>query len=310
MSALMLMGFPLIWGNRALIGLLNKGMAGLGNLVYIGVNHICSKVRLMLLLLSKHFWWYAFLLTESNSFISLILSNTTFCTLFASTLCIHIKPCSLLISLVSLKAVSSFIISTMVVSSSRWFINCSFSLGPWFAIYPFTPGQTPDFCFQLSVLQEQYCSLWCCLNFHLVCKNSLSTVLHASFPKLRNVNCSPYLPSQFFNIRTFSSSVNSYVWVWSIFTTCISNTDNAVYLSVAFQLIDGCLKAGLSYLCLSASSEVTGLVPGICFSHHHHWCHRCLGNCLHDYHLDWFWLCHFSMNLYFCLSETFTPDTM
>ena len=69
------MGSLFIWGNSALIGLLNESVAGPGNPASIGVDFICNKTRLMLLLLLlKHFngtfqkpihastcplfWWY------------------------------------------------------------------------------------------------------------------------------------------------------------------------------------------------------------------------------------------------------------
>ena len=50
-SALRLMSSLLTWTNRALIGLLNKSVAGLGNPMHIGVILICNKMRLTLLLL-------------------------------------------------------------------------------------------------------------------------------------------------------------------------------------------------------------------------------------------------------------------
>ena len=52
----MLMGSLFIWGNRALIGQLDKSVAGLGNSVLIDIDLVCSKARFMLLLLlSKDF---------------------------------------------------------------------------------------------------------------------------------------------------------------------------------------------------------------------------------------------------------------
>ena len=49
-SVLKLMGSLLIWGNRALIGLLNRSVAGLGSPVWMGINLICNKARLASLL--------------------------------------------------------------------------------------------------------------------------------------------------------------------------------------------------------------------------------------------------------------------
>ena len=53
----MLLGSLFIWGDRTYIGLLNKSVTGPGNSAPIGVTIICNKVRLMSLLLSKHFYW-------------------------------------------------------------------------------------------------------------------------------------------------------------------------------------------------------------------------------------------------------------
>ena len=39
------MGSLFIWGNRALIGLLNKNVEGLGSPVQIGVALICKKAK-------------------------------------------------------------------------------------------------------------------------------------------------------------------------------------------------------------------------------------------------------------------------
>ena len=55
LSALKLMDSLLIWGNRALIGLLNKSVAGLGKHANIGINLTCNNVRVLSLFLPKHF---------------------------------------------------------------------------------------------------------------------------------------------------------------------------------------------------------------------------------------------------------------
>ena len=69
-----------------------------------------------------------YLLTESNSFASLKLSSTSLCAICASTLWTHINTCLPLTSLVSFKAINSFIISAILFSLSRPLISCSFSL--------------------------------------------------------------------------------------------------------------------------------------------------------------------------------------
>ena len=46
-------GVPINWCNRALIGLLKRSVAGLGNPVPVGIYLICNKARLTSLLLSK-----------------------------------------------------------------------------------------------------------------------------------------------------------------------------------------------------------------------------------------------------------------
>ena len=68
------------------------------------------------------------LLIESNSYMSLILSNTACCAHCAPTLWAHVKTCSLFTLLVSLRPVSSFIVLAIIVSLFRPLINWSFSL--------------------------------------------------------------------------------------------------------------------------------------------------------------------------------------
>ena len=110
----------------------------------------------------------------------------------------------------TLKAVNSSITSAIVFSSSRPFINCSFSLLLNIFVltvcglntqpaHPFL-GRLMTFSLMFAVLQGQYVSLWCGLNFSLNVENSPSAVLHPSFSKLVKVysNCKPSLPNQFF----------------------------------------------------------------------------------------------------------------
>ena len=47
--------FPIYLGNRALIGLLNKSVVGLGSPTPVGIDLICNKARLMSSLFSRHF---------------------------------------------------------------------------------------------------------------------------------------------------------------------------------------------------------------------------------------------------------------
>ena len=48
-----------------------------------------------------------------------------------------------------------------------------------------------------------------------------------------------------------------------MFITLISELNISTYLFVAFQLKDGCLKAGLPYLCLYASPELAVFPPEV-----------------------------------------------
>ena len=73
-------------------------------------------------------YFFLSLLTESNSFASLILSNTSFCTHCASSLRAHINTCLVTYLTDIFKAVNSFVIFPIMFSSPRPFINCSFSL--------------------------------------------------------------------------------------------------------------------------------------------------------------------------------------
>ena len=50
-----IISFELKGGKKALVGLLNKSVAGLGNSTQIGTDLICNKVRLISFLLSKDF---------------------------------------------------------------------------------------------------------------------------------------------------------------------------------------------------------------------------------------------------------------
>ena len=107
-SALRLMDFLLIWDNKAFIGLLSKSMSRLGNTVPIGINLIYIKVRLISLLLLKHFLMVYFMtFTHTSTHMLLcwlyddvmawsVLSCLQNClNLFDTNLCLHLKLFSL-----------------------------------------------------------------------------------------------------------------------------------------------------------------------------------------------------------------------
>ena len=77
--------------------------------------------------------------------------------------------------------------------------------------------------------------------------------------------------------------------------TSISKLSNFTYLSVAFQLNDMCVRAGLPFLCLC-------LLQAVCICN---WPGPCLDSHLVDYCMDSFRFCHFSLDLYFSVLLVF-----
>ena len=154
-----------------------------------------------------------------NSFTSLILANTAFCTLYASSLWSHIKTWFLLTSLVSFKADSPFIILAMMVSSFMPFMDCSFRLLSYYwylqsvALMQSAIHFSADSSFSLfSSEYSKYSvvSLCCGLKFSPGVVFRPSAVLYASFSEFENlcIKCNPSLPDQFFTIETSSPSLN------------------------------------------------------------------------------------------------------
>ena len=54
--------------------------------------------------------------------------------------------------------------------------------------------------------------------------------------------------------------ISSKVFVWSMFVTSLLKLGNSTYLSVAFQLNEGCFRAGL-HVCLCVSLRLAVLAP-------------------------------------------------
>ena len=122
-----------------------------------------------------------------------------------------------------------------------------------------------QWCFLLGL---QYCKdkiirLWNGLNFSVNMKNSPIAVFHVSFSGIVEVfnHCKPSVISQFLIMGTFSSSFNSYIFIWSMFYYIHFKLNNSIYLSGAFHLKDDCFRAGPLCLCLHISLRLAVFAP-------------------------------------------------
>ena len=191
----------------------------------------------LLLIYSVPFWllWPWFLptlLIKLSSFTSLILSNTAFWTLCASTLWAHIISAHCLPHLYLSGLLAPLLCQLWWFHhlGHLWFFHpfvifliftvCGFNSQ---SSHPFL-SRFLTFSFQLTILLGKYVFTVIQFEFFTQCGNSPSPDLHAIFSEFVNVciNCNPSVHSQFFIIGTFSSSVNLYVLALSIFITSTS----------------------------------------------------------------------------------------
>ena len=205
---------------------------------------------------------------ESKSFASFILFSTSFCALSASTLWIHNNTHSLVASSIFSNVDISLSVSPLMSSLSSPCINCSLNL----LSYLFYSQSAALVCnlpihfwagSQLYLFSLQYWSdnsilLWHSLNFNPF------VFFHAFFLNLWVIyEFRPSLPNQSLTTWTFSSSVNSYYFVWGMFLASISKLSNSTYLSWAFQLNDGLSRDILPCLYLCGSLRLVMLVAGL-----------------------------------------------
>ena len=113
------------------------------------------------------------------------------------------------------------------------------------------------------------------------------------------------MPSQVLITGTFSSSINSYVFISRMFVTSISKSSNFIYLSWTFQLNEGFSRGGIPCACLGSSISLGVLaadlgpipVPSSLLLQ--------VDSHLDDYCLNAFRFCHFSL-IFQCLSASWS----
>ena len=199
----------------------------------------------------------AYLFLSYQSLVHLFMfSNTAFCDLCDSTLCIQTKTYSLLISLVSFSTLNCLIILAVMASSLMLWMNCSFSLLS-FSMY---------------------------LEFAAFTHNLPTHSCMTFISKFVNVcmNCIPSLPSHFCMVGGLSSCHLAYMLQFVIYLSLPFKNAIPVYFSGAFQLNIGCFRACLpcQRLCLSYISHIgacCGPVVWLLQCHDH--CCGCLGDC-------------------------------
>ena len=153
--------------------------------------------------------------SELNSFVSFILSSTSFCTIWASSLCAHINSWLLLTLLVCFKTVNSPIISSIMISSSKALITLFCLLSIIFFLLtvqcffthacPSSLKQTHDSFFYICRIAIigllDYGLVWIS---HLMWKTALFLFCMFLSQDLGSlINCKPPLSNQFLIMGTF-----------------------------------------------------------------------------------------------------------